>query len=269
MGDVYRAFVGSIPEYYDRYLVPLVFEPYAKDLVRRVRTKPDMRILELACGTGALTALLAKKLSVNGELVASDLNQAMIDVAREKLRDDSRLTWEMIDAGALPFDPASFDAVICQFGWMFFPDRPRALREARRVLRSGGQLIFNTWDSIEQCPVLAAAYAEIQAAFPEDPPRFYDVPFSMFEVSKIDALIRGAGFAEVSIEHVKLEGASMPAGDIATGIIRGGPFVTEIQQRGADVDLICDRVARRLVALFGDRPLSAPMSALVSTATAS
>src|SRR5260370_37291438 len=138
MSDVYRAFVGSIPQNYDRYLVPLIFEPYAKDLVQRLPAKPNRRVLELACGTGVVTEMLAAKLAPSDQLIASDLNQAMIDVARARLHAYPGGVWQQLDACTLPFDQGSFDAIVCQFGCMFFPDRPRALREARRVLRSGG-----------------------------------------------------------------------------------------------------------------------------------
>ncbi len=266
MGDIYRAFTGSIPQYYDRYLVPLIFEPYATDLVARLRAKRGLRALELACGTGVVTAKLAGALGADDRITASDLNPAMIDIARHKLSDDGRITWRVIDATSLPFEDAEFDAIVCQFGCMFFPDRPKAMREARRVLRAGGQIVFNTWDRLDRCPVLAAADAEIRASYPDDPPRFYEVPFGMFEREPIVDLMRQAGFDEVAVHEAKLTGARLPAHDIACGIVRGGPFVTEIKQRGGDVDDVIERVARKLAAEFGDAPFASPMSAIVCEA---
>jgi len=266
MGDIYRAFTGSIPQFYDCYLVPLIFEPYSADLVARVRTKPELSVLELACGTGVVTSKLADALGPDHRITASDLNPDMIDIARRKLPDDGRISWQVIDATALPFDDGEFDAIICQFGCMFFPDRPKAMRAARRVLRAGGQFVFNIWDRLDQCPVLAAADAEIRASFPDDPPRFYDVPFGMFEREPIVELMRQAGFDEIAVHVVRLTGARLPARDIACGIVRGGPFVTEIEKRGGDVDAVIERVARKLVAVYGDAPFASPMSAIVCDA---
>lgn len=266
MDKVFTAFTGSIPQHYDRYLGPLIFEPAARDLTARLRLKPGANVLELACGTGIVTRQLAGRLGPSDRLTATDLNQAMIDIAREKLRADARVSWQAVDATSLPFEDNAFDAIVCGFGIMFFPDRPSALRETRRVLRAGRQLLFNTWDRLSECPVFAAADAEIHACFPDDPPRFYEVPFGMSDAGAIERLVRDAGFADVAVERVRFAGAKLPALDIATGIIRGGPFVTEIGQRRGDVDLVIGRVARRLTAEFGEAPLAAPMSALVCVA---
>jgi len=269
MGDVFRAFVGSMPENYDRYLVPLIFEPYAKDMAQRVQLGPATHILELACGTGVVTEQVAMRLAPQGRLTASDLNQGMIDIARQRLGDDTRISWQQADATTLPFEDASFDTVACQFGCMFFPDKPKAMREARRVLRRGGMMLFNTWDRLDRCPVLAEGDAGVRACFPDDPPRFYEVPFSMYDSGAIEDLVRAAGFDDVRVENVRLAGQSLPSTDIATGMIRGGPFATEIEQRGGDVDEVVKRVAARLRNRFGDKPFPSPMSAFVCTATAS
>jgi ubiquinone/menaquinone biosynthesis C-methylase UbiE len=266
MGEDYSAFTGSIPQFYDRFLVPLIFEPYAADLAARVRAKRELRALELACGTGVVTEKLARALGADDRLTASDLNPDMINIARRKLPDDGRVTWKVIDATSLPFDDGEFDAIVCQFGCMFFPDRAKAMSEARRVLRAGGQIVFNAWDRLDQCPVLATADAEIRAAFPADPPRFYEVPFGMFEREPIVELMRQAGFDEISVDTLRLTGTRLSARDIAAGIVRGGPFVSEIQKRGGDVDAVIERVARKLAATYGDTPFASPMSALVCEA---
>ena len=259
MGDIYSAFVGSIPENYDRYLVPLIFEPYADDLTRRIQLGRDARVLELACGTGVLTKRLAKRLGTEAQLKASDLNQAMIDIARRRVGDDARISWQQIDATTLPFEDGTFHAVVCQFGCMFFPDKPKAMREASRVLRKGGTMLFNTWDRLDHCPVFAEADAGIRACFPDDPPHFYDVPFGMYDSDAIMELVHHAGFTDVRLENVRLAGQSLPPNDIASGIVRGGAFATEIQQRGGDVDAVVVRVAERLRDRFGGKPFPSPM----------
>ena len=266
MESVHRSFGGSIPEFYDRYLVPFYFVPFALDLVGRLNVPRGASVLELACGTGIVTQGLAEKLSDDARIIASDLNQAMIDIAQKKLPADPRVTWRREDATDLSFADGAFDAVICQFGWMFFPDRARAAREAARVLRPGGQLLFSTWDSLDVNPLPAEAYAGVRECFSTDPPTFYDIPFSMSDPSEHERLASQAGLREVRVERVEASGAKLNPFDAATGIIRGGPFVTEIEQRGANVEAIIESVAARLKRRFGSEPIAANLRALVSSA---
>jgi ubiquinone/menaquinone biosynthesis C-methylase UbiE len=268
VSDLHAAFVGSIPHYYDRYLVPFYFEPFADDLALRVKGRPRLRVLELACGTGAVTERLLRSLGGEVRITGSDLNEAMLDIARRKLGGDARVSWRRADAAHLPFDDASFDAVVCQFGWMFFPEKARAMREARRVLVSGGQLAFNTWDRIESCPVAAEADASIRACFRTNPPTFYETPFSMYDPEALHSMIVGAKFGEVSVDRVSREGARLTPAEAASGIIRGGAFATEITQRGGDIEAIEAFVAERLSARFGPHPFASPMRAIVCTAVA-
>ena len=141
-------FAGSIPQLYDRYLVPLIFEPYAMDLSRRVAVLQPARVLEIAAGTGVVTRHLARELPAGTAIVATDLNQPMLDQAAA--RGTARpVEWRQADALALPFEDESFDAVVCQFGVMFFPEKSKGFSEARRVLRPGGVFVFSVWDRIE------------------------------------------------------------------------------------------------------------------------
>jgi ubiquinone/menaquinone biosynthesis C-methylase UbiE len=143
LGDT--GFAGSIPQIYEQYLVPLIFAPYAVDIASRVEALRPGRVLEIAAGTGVVTRELARTLPASTTIVATDLNQPMLDQAIA--RGTSRpVEFRASDAMHLPFDDASFDAVVCQFGVMFFPDKPAALQEARRVLRPGGAFVFNAWD---------------------------------------------------------------------------------------------------------------------------
>ena len=135
-------FSGSIPSLYDRYLGPVVFEPYAQDLANRLSTLNAERVLETAAGTGIVTRALVSSLAPNVNIVATDLNQPMLDHAAKAVS-SSRVSWQKVDAQALPFPDGTFDAVVCQFGVMFFPDKQQAYREARRVLKPGGHFIFN------------------------------------------------------------------------------------------------------------------------------
>ena len=266
MKDNHAAFVGSIPEYYDRVLVPLIFEEYAKEMASRLQ-QPARRVLELACGTGAVTKHLTGRLAADGRVTATDLNQAMLDVARANIV-DARVDWRPADATKLQFGDGEFDAVVCQFGWMFFPDKATAMRESRRVLRSGGRLLYDAWDRIANCPVYFEVNAAIHEYFPNDAPTFYEVPFSMPDSGEHERLISDAGFVNASVEIVAHEGARMKASEMASGIVRGSPAVAEIEQRGGDVSDVVEFVARRLERRFGSDPFPSPMSALICTANA-
>ena len=167
-----KAFIGSIPELYDRLMVPLIFEPYAADLATRVAAAAPRAVLETAAGTGVVTRALASRLPADVQITATDLNQPMLNYAMARQSGDKRISWKQADALALPFDDQSFDVVVCEFGAMFFPDKVQGYKEARRVLKPGGRLLFNVWDKISEndfAHTIAQALAEV---FPDDPPRF-------------------------------------------------------------------------------------------------
>jgi SAM-dependent methyltransferase len=171
VSDVDRLFTGSIPQLYDEYMVPLIFEPYAVDLAARVAMRQPSCLLEIAAGTGVVTRHLVSALAPEVRIVATDLNQAMLDRAAA-VGTPRPVEWRQADATQLPFSDESFDVVVCQFGVMFFPDKPKAFSEARRVLRPGGTFIFNVWDSIDQNEFAEVATFALQRMFPADPPRF-------------------------------------------------------------------------------------------------
>ncbi len=196
-----KAFGGSIPENYDRYMVPLIFEAFAADLAERAASLSPNSVLEIAAGTGVVTRALAPKLSPGATYVVTDLNQPMLDYAASRQPPDSRIRWHQADAMALPFENAAFDLVFCQFGAMFFPDRSSAYREAKRVLKPGGHFLFNVWDRIEEnvfADDVTNALAEI---FPTDPPRFLArTPHGYHDTALIRRDLEDAGFSHVVIE---------------------------------------------------------------------
>jgi ubiquinone/menaquinone biosynthesis C-methylase UbiE len=196
-----KLFAGKIPEIYDRFLVPLIFESYAGDLAERVAKIKPRDVLETAAGTGALTRAIASRLPIDVRIVATDLNQPMLDHAAAKQPPDSRITWQQADALALPFEDQRFDVVACQFGVMFFPDKVKGYREAHRVLKPGGHFFFNTWDRIAENEFAGVVTKVLAALFPQDPPDFMArTPHGYFEVERIrDELLR-AGFTSISVE---------------------------------------------------------------------
>jgi len=135
MPETDKVFAGSIPENYDRYLVPLIFESFAQDIAQRVAALSPSTVLETAAGSGVVTRALAPRLSPDASYVVTDLNQPMLDYAAMRQAADNRISWRKADALALPFEDAAFDLVCCQFGVMFFPDRQAGYREAKRVLK--------------------------------------------------------------------------------------------------------------------------------------
>ncbi len=172
MTDSDSGFVGSIPEIYDTYLVPLIFEVYANDLAERAAALAPKAVLETAAGSGVLARALAPRLSSDAHYTVTDLNQPMLDHAASKQGPDAHITWQQADALDLPFNKATFDAVVCQFGVMFFSDRVAGYAEARHVLKPGGSFIFNVWDKIETNEFADVVTHAAATVFPNDPPRF-------------------------------------------------------------------------------------------------
>ncbi len=259
------AFVGTIPINYENYLGPFLFEPYALDLVSRLQDKKYNDILEVACGTGRVTKHLV--LSVKHEtLTATDLNPDMIKVAKEKVP-NTNIKWMQADALDLPFDENSFDLVVIQFGVMFFPDRPKGLSEAYRVLKPGGKLIFNTWDRTENVPAIYEGRKVIESYFDGDPPKFYSIPFSMYDEKELNIVTEKAGFKDIKVSLVKKQGYSPAAADLSFGIVDGNPIFISITEKDPSlVSTIREHVKNVLIEKFGEQ-VKAPMQAWVVEAT--
>jgi len=262
------AFTGSIPALYDRCLGPFLFQPYAEEMARRAAALGPSRILETAAGTGIVTAALAAALP-EAEIVATDLNPAMLEVARQRTR-SPLVSFQPADAQRLPFGDSEFDLVVCQFGAMFFPDRIGAYREARRVLRPGGWFLFDVWDRLEENPGAAAVQAAVAALFPDDPPGFLArTPHGYHDKARIETELVAAGFTPGVIETVHREGRGR-ASDVALGKCQGSPLRAEIEARAPDrLDEATEAAAAALRALCGGaEEISVAMSALVVTARA-
>ena len=243
-------FVGSIPEHYDAGLGPHIFEGYAEDLAGRVAALDPAAVLELAAGTGIVTRRLRDVLPAGCDIVASDLNQPMLDFAEATFAPDESVGFEVADATDLPWQDERFDVVTCQFGVMFFPDKHRSYAEARRVLRAGGHYVFNVWDAWPFNAFAEITHDVVAGFFPDDPPGFYRVPFGYHDVEVIRRSLLDAGFRAASAETVQLTSAIPSAENFARGLVFGNPLFQEIEQRGGDADAIhaavADALARRL-----------------------
>jgi ubiquinone/menaquinone biosynthesis C-methylase UbiE len=261
------AFSGSIPALYDRFLVPMLFAPWADDLAERVAALAPRDLLEIAAGTGVVTARLARALP-HAKIVATDLNPAMLDEAR---RHAPGVAFQSADAQSLPFDDSSFDALACQFGVMFYPDRAAAQREARRVLRPGGTYIFSVWDRLDRNPASKAISDALAALFSDDPPRFLErTPFGHHDTAVLTRELREAGFTRVEVASLIKPSGPITPREAAEGLCRGSPLAAEIVGHGENaMGRAVEAATVALVPWTGsDGKLDAPMAAHVLTAFA-
>ena len=228
-----KVFAGSIPQLYDEYLVPLIFQPYADDLAARVAARRPERVLEIAAGTGVVTRAMAKRLPAHVEIVATDLNAPMIERARA-VGTARPVEWRTADAMSLPFGDASFDVVACQFGAMFFPDKAKAFAEARRVLKPGGAFLFNVWDRIEDNEFADVATKSLAELFPSDPPLFMArTPHGYHDTRRVLADLAEGGLANVDIETVTHRSRADSPRRVAIAYCQGTPLRNEIEARDA------------------------------------
>ena len=267
MKDEPAQFSGSIPATYDRYLRTLLFQPYAEDLAARLEMKGHGSVLELACGTGILTRVLRSRLPSTVKLTATDLNEPMFRNAADKFTMEESVEWLQADACSLPFNDQIFDAVVCQFGIMFVPDKALAAREAHRVLKPGGLFLFNVWDALEHNELTRIAHETIASYFEKDPPAFYQVPFGYHDHSEIKRMLAEAGFREIHVEVVDKVSAAEQVEDAAKGLVQGTPVAAAIAERDPSlIPVITSGVTDAIKNRFGETDIRVPMRALVAQA---
>jgi ubiquinone/menaquinone biosynthesis C-methylase UbiE len=251
MSDTDKVFTGSIPKLYDKYLVPLIFKPYAADLANRLRSRSVARVLEIAAGTGVVTRALASALPESVSIVATDLNQAMLDQA-SAVGTKRAVEWRLADAMQLPFRDGTFDAVVCQFGVMFFPEKSKAFAEAYRVLRAGGVFIFSVWDRIEENEFADTVSTALESFFPRDPPRFMArTPHGYHDHRTIKRDLANGGFTAASrIDTVAARSRAISCRVPAIAYCQGTPLRNEIEARDASrlgeaTDIAAEAIADR------------------------
>lgn len=255
------------PRYYDENLEPAWFGPFAQDLVARLPRELPGPVLEIACGTGAVTRPLRQRLAPSVELVATDLSPAMLEYARSRAPGVTGITWREADAQQLPFEDGGFAAVVCGFGFMFPPDRQLALREARRVLAPGGRLLFNVWDRIEENPHALANAQVIESLFPDDPQMKFRLPYDMHDEAVLRQWLQAAGFGAVRVEKRRLPVVAADPQRIAEGQIRGTPRSALLAERGVALEEVIAGVAAALVRQGGN-PYHGSAQAVVVEAVA-
>jgi len=249
--DTDKVFAGSIPKLYDTHLVPLIFEPYATDLANRLSSRSLSRVLEIAAGTGVVTRALASVLPQSAAIVATDLNQAMLDQAAA-VGTKRAVEWRQADAMQLPFQDGMFDAVVCQFGVMFFPEKAKAFSEARRVLRPGGVFIFNVWDRITENEFADCVTTALESLFPKDPPRFLArTPHGYHDHRIIQQDLANGGFSALPRIDTVAARSRAPSHRIpAIAYCQGTPLRSEIEARDASrlgeaTDTAAEAIAKR------------------------
>jgi ubiquinone/menaquinone biosynthesis C-methylase UbiE len=265
-----KVFAGSIPENYDRHMVPLIFAPFAEDLAPRAASLWPGAVLETAAGTGVVTRSLRPRLPPHVRYVATDLNQPMLDYAATRQGGGAHIDWRRADAQALPFEDASFDLVCCQFGVMFFPDRQAGYREARRVLTSGGRFLFNVWDRIEENVFANDTTIALAELFPHDPPRFLArTPHGHHDTALIRNELEQAGFSGVMIETKAEQSVAPSPRHPALAYCQGTPLRSEIEARGPGrLEAATDYVASMIAKRHGSGQVAAKIQAHIVMAVA-
>lgn len=263
--DAMPGFSGSIPALYQQYLVPLIFEPYARDLAERVLPLRPQRLLEIAAGTGVVTRCLAQVLPRDCEIVASDISQPMLDHAASF--DLGRpVQWRQADAMQLPFAFHRFDVAVCQFGVMFFPDKARAFAEIRRVVRPGGYFVFNVWDSIEHNELARTIEEAVVEFFPDDPPRFMSTtPHGYHDVPGILGDLALGGFLEPpEVSSLTTYSQAASARIAAVAYCQGTPLRAQIEARDASrLEEATDLAEAALIRRFGNGVIKGKIQAYV------
>ena len=268
MAQTDRVFGGSIPALYERYLGPLIFKPYAAVIGERVATATPGHVLETAAGTGILTRSLIRLLPLTVAIVATDLNQQMLDFAAVQAG-PGRVVWRRADALSLPFPDRSFDVVVCQFGAMFFPDKIAGYREAARVLRPPGLIVLGVWDRIEENEFADVVTKAVAALFPDDPPSFLArTPHGYHDTATIQGELTAAGFGQIDVETIALRSRAASPRDPAVGYCQGTPLRNEIEARDPSrLEEATDAASATIEARFGPGPVDGKIQAHVITAS--
>lgn len=269
MASTDTKFAGPVPEIYERFLVPLIFQSYARDLAARVLRTEAQSVLETAAGTGVLTRALVAKLPAGKRIVATDLNQAMLNHAARLVPNDAKVTWRQADALDLPFADESFDVVACQFGVMFLSDKVKGYEEARRVLKPGGHFFFNVWGRLSENEFADVVTEALASVFPDDPPRFMErIPHGYYDVDTIRKELRAAGFTSISIETRSDTARAPSAREPAMAYCQGTPLRAEIEARDASrLVEATQKAAEAVAARFGHGSVEGTIKALVVTAS--
>ncbi|MDT4892524.1 MAG: hypothetical protein QOE97_1559 [Pseudonocardiales bacterium] len=250
--------LGSMPEVYDRCLASALFTPFAEYLAHIAADLAPRRVLELAAGTGIVTRALVDALP-DADITATDLNPAMVEWGRARVPE---VIWQSCDAQRLELPESSFDLLVCQFGVMFFPDRPASFAEAARVMAADGRYLLTAWDRAENSHFPAALIDAFETVVGERSRFLTEVPHGYFDPDRIRADLVAGGLAIDSLDRVVLRGGASSARVVAEGYCFGSPVRFELEKHGDLAELaaaVGDEMTRRL----GDGPVTSDLPAFV------
>lgn len=257
-------FVGDIPNHYDKGLGPVIFHDYADRLVEHCSAERAADVIEMAAGTGIVSRKLRDHLDPTAALTVTDLNRPMLEIAQSKFTEGENVSFKTADALSLPFDDNSFDLMVCQFGVMFFPDKPASYREAARVLKPGGRYVFNVWSAMAENPFSQISHSVAASFFPDNPPGFYKVPFHYGDPDVVRADLANAGWLDVEHVTITMDKVVADPSAFATGLVHGNPLIEQIHERGGvDPDDVVSAMLSQLRSRFGREKMKMPLSATV------
>lgn len=261
MDNVSLNFTGSVPHYYEKGLVPVIFADYAREMAARAAKLKPGKVLELAAGTGVVTRMLRDELSPGCEITASDLNVPMLEIAKTKFTSDEAVSFQAIDAMDISLPDKSMDLVLCQFGVMFFPDKIASYKEARRVLKRGGRYIFNAWGSHSENPFAAIGQSLVEELFPTDTPQFYNVPFHYHDPKQMKRDMKAAGFSGVKVKPLPIKKVIQSVDDFVEGFVYGNPLAEQIVANNGDPAELARKLKEAYLKEFKGNPPKMPICA--------
>lgn len=261
------SFSGSIPQHYQELLTPFLFDGFSADLMKRIDFSTAYNVLELASGTGGVTKQLVKHLPSGAHLTATDLQSDMLETAKHQVS-VANVSWDVVDMTNIPYIDGQYDLIVCQFGLMLVPDQLKALKEMRRVLKTGGRLIFSVWASILDNPVWEISGKVIESFLGVNPILQVPGPFALSIEGDSVALLQQAGFNTVKSNLISQAGQIDSAGLAAKGFLHGLPVFTMLSNKAPEMIPQIERsLEEELARQLGDHPLISPLTAWIFETT--
>lgn len=205
---------------YNDFFGPPMFTPWAKDLVGQASLSAGNRVLDLACGTGLVAEQVAPVIGSNGSIAGLDFNPIMLEVARKRELNGPAIEWVEASALDIPYEDTSFDAVVCQQGFQFFPDRAKAASEVRRVLKPGGTVAASVWVTVDELPVWEAVFTSVAKRL-DVPMDSVSVPNSLGYPDRLEATFKDAGFSDTQVNKRTTDAAFGPADSFVKLMVMG------------------------------------------------